>query len=103
MTTETSIALAIFFGGGVFVAGVAQFKPLTSWEAPADVRQSSSISEEAKDGGYAMCQQTLPGVDCSCFAQKASQVLMESRDRVRGWAYADQWELARVQATDSCS
>ncbi|MFW2542200.1 hypothetical protein ACN2XU_06135 [Primorskyibacter sp. 2E107] len=103
MSIETSIVLAIFLGGGLFVTAVAQFKPLTSWEAPVDTLQTRSLPEAAKDGGYAMCQASMPGVDCACFAQKATQVLMEDRPRASGWSYADQWELARAQASDSCS
>lgn len=103
MATETTIALAMFFGGSLFVAGVAQFKPLTAWEAPLDTAHIENISDEAKDGGYGMCLASMPGMDCGCFAQKARQVLREDRPKVSGWRYADQWELAKVQASDSCS
>ncbi|WP_136439258.1 hypothetical protein [Pacificoceanicola onchidii] len=103
MGREFKIILAVLIGGPAFVIGVAQFKPLTSWEPPADARQTASLPEVAKDGGYALCRETMPGVDCACFQQKATQVLQDDRPRVGGFRYADQWELAKAQASESCS
>lgn len=103
MGREFRIILSVLLGGAALVLAVAQVNPLTSWEPPADARQTSSLPEVAKDGGYGLCRETMPGTDCACFRQKATQVLQENRPRVGGYVYADQWELAKWQARQSCS
>ncbi len=103
MTSEVSIALAVLFGGGLFIAGVSRVAPLTAWESPVPTRQISEKHEAAKDGGYAHCRAELSGVDCECFSQKASQILQEDNQQIAGWTYADKWDLAKSQATAACS
>ncbi|WGW05739.1 hypothetical protein [Tropicibacter oceani] len=103
MTSELTIALAVLFGGSLFVAGVSRVAPLTSWETPREIKESPELSGFGSDGGYGHCRAQLPGVDCACFSQKASQILAETNERALGWSYADRWDLARTQATAACS
>jgi hypothetical protein len=103
MTSETAIALAVLLGGGALVVGVQMLPPLTSWEAPAQgqVRSGTDWLDGAPSE-YAFCAARLPGVNCTCFADKSSQILRDDNPRFVGWQYADKMDLALAQAVDAC-
>ena len=102
---DAGLALKIIIGGALAIAGASVFPPLTAWEAPAatQARARDVPAHVLKDNGLQWCRQSLPGVDCACFARKAGEVLTDGRDRAAGWSYADTWDLARDQAAGSCS
>ena len=103
MTSETSIALAVFFGGALIVAGASLFPPLDAWETPQAPAESDLPAGVADDGGYAYCRKALTGVNCTCFADKAVHILSRTERQLPGWTYADRWDLARSQARNACS
>lgn len=99
MPSDVITALAILAGSGAVVGAIQFLPPLTASEAP--------ISRQTEQGRittdeHAYCRTNLPGVDCTCFAQKAVQVMSQDNTRVRGWSYADRWDLALAQAAPAC-
>ncbi len=103
MSTEISIAIAVFLGGGALVAGVQALPPLTNWEVPVTPKDTQAV--DWLDGApteFAYCQQRLRGVDCGCFADKAGQILGDTRPQAMGWSYANKMDLALNQSARAC-
>lgn len=104
MAGDIAMMVKIVIGGAIAVAVVSIFPPLTSYEPPKPTKTSRTMPPSAlQDNGLSFCRETMQGVDCGCFAQKAGEVLGSARERAAGWTYVDQWDLARAQATESCS
>lgn len=103
MSTEITVALVTILTGGAISAGVSTFAPLSTWEVPTEKTQTVAVRSSAFEDSLAMCRAQLSGVDCGCFAQKSSEILKSDAKRSMGWSYANKWELARMQATKSCS
>lgn len=87
-------------GVGTVVAGVSQLPPLTEGRLPPSVAPYGVESAPTDTRLY--CRDTLTGVDCACFAQKADEILESPYQPVQGLTYADRWELARDQAESGC-
>lgn len=102
MAPEASIAVSVLAGGGLVVASVS-FVPPLNYGGPDAPAKSEVELIDPNANGYAYCQNNLPGVNCRCFTYVASQILQEDHERIPGWAYANQWELAKEQAKGNCS
>jgi hypothetical protein len=106
MSRDSSIAVAVVFGGFSLVAAVAGFALLRGHSAdaaPADTAYTPTRGAMSVEAGEAYCKGALRGVDCGCFARKASQFNLDTSKRAMGYSYADPWELARDQAVQGCS
>lgn len=86
---------------GALVAAAHTLPPLTQPGSPINFKNGHDSAANFDPTEY--CQNSMSGVNCACFAQKAAQVLAQDRERVSGFAYADQVDLAVAQGEDSCS
>ncbi len=67
---------------------------------------STAVAYVAKRSAFQprqFCAASMPGVDCACFEQKAAQVLAQKQERILGWSYANQLDLAIEQGRKGCS
>ncbi|WP_299925679.1 hypothetical protein [uncultured Pelagimonas sp.] len=67
---------------------------------------SSAVAKMAKRSAFRprqFCAASMSGVDCACFEQKAAQILATKQERIWGWSYANQLDLAIEQGREGCS
>lgn len=105
MSTSFARSKWLHYGAGLLVttglvAGVQLFPPLTQGGLPRTVHPV--IAASAPEDPSAYCRANLDGVDCACFAQKSSEVLLAPHEPIQGFSYTDRWDLARVQAGSTC-
>ena len=101
---DGGLMLGMLIGGAATVAAVSFVPPLTQWEAPQRSATAFTVPEGVMtDYGKGYCEAQLSGVNCECFSHTAREVLTAENPARLGISYADGWELARVQASDSCS
>ncbi|MFW2587715.1 hypothetical protein [Sagittula sp. SSi028] len=79
----------------------SQFRALTGDNAGLVEARSGSGRGAIIDPGR-FCRDTMRGVDCGCFRDAAIEVLSGGQRRAAGWQYANDWQLAQVQAEQSC-
>ena len=117
-TTNVVSVLTVVTTSGALVAGAQFLPPLTQPDAdsfpefqhyaPLDGEGANVAKRKGPVPFYpsearAFCQGQLDGVNCGCFADKASHIMQSRKPEVAGWSYEDKWELARSQASNSCS
>ena len=100
---EIRLVIYILLFGGTVAYGVSLFPALTSGgeggrSAEERARFRAAYSEERY-----YCEAVRMAVNCRCFANISGAIRANLRPRVPGFAYADQQELARWQAEDSCA
>ncbi len=76
--------------------------PLTSRGGvnPSGVPQE--IFEQTANQERAFCEARSDQSNCGCFAMISTVVLTSESERIPGFSYAEQRELARGQAADAC-
>ncbi|MEQ5868361.1 hypothetical protein J4E08_00445 [Sagittula sp. NFXS13] len=116
-TNAIAIVAGLLFTGAL-VVGVQFMPPLTQADPegfPAFQKyrplggdgQGLIEASNGRGGGAIIdpgqyCRETLSGVNCGCFREKAVQVLSARRPRAAGWHYANDWDLATSQAAADC-
>lgn len=101
LSSRLAIYVLSFVAIALLAMGVRVFPPLTQGGLPRSGSQPVGADAAPADPA-AWCRATLSNVDCACFAKKATEVMNTPHDPVYGLVYADRWDLARAQATQSC-
>lgn len=101
LSSRPAIYAATLVAIALLVMGVRLFPPLTQGGLPRSGPPPVGAAAAPADPA-AWCRETLSGVNCACFAQKATEVMNAPHNPVRGMVYADRWDLARAQASESC-
>ena len=86
---------------GAILAGVFALPALTEPagdDVPATAKFRAAVAREG-----AHCEGLNAGLDCLCFGQKSAHVMSHEVNRVQGFWYGDQRDLARGQAKRRCS
>lgn len=101
MAIGNEIGPSVYIGlGAVALAAlVFAFPPIISREGGRD--QSSAERAVAKDQ-QAYCRENMQGVNCACFAGKATHILTQDQPEITGFTYMDRDTLARGQASRRC-
>lgn len=81
-----------------------------NFSLPALTTDTSSTAGEAVSARFermvvqefSFCQSLGPEVDCACFAERSTIVMMNETPRIRGVVYPAKSELARGQAELDC-
>lgn len=90
-------SLPVFMSAGLITSAAIAFSlpPLTFSASEAEIDEVTAAEKS-------FCEQAFDHIDCRCYAQMSSYVISNGSPKVRGFRYADQQELARIQAESSC-
>lgn len=102
MQHDYRIAIIVLIVGAAVTYGVFSTPSLMTTSAPSQSNVSQEEFNATVSRELAYCQGNTENINCRCFANKSGAILTETRPRIRNAVYADQTELARGQAANSC-
>lgn len=99
MSGQFALIFYVFVGSATVIGGISQLPALTEDTSSVEVGSTMQIvmSQERS-----FCETYGQGVDCQCFAEKSGQIITNENSRDHRYLYADQRDLARGQALNSC-
>jgi hypothetical protein len=102
MPKNYGIYIGMILFGSAILYGVFLFPALTSGGNAKSTNVSQLEFDAVVGQELEYCRTQPDGINCECFANISGNVLVHDTPRVFGVFYADQQDLARGQAANSC-
>ena len=92
------VAMPVYVTAGLATAITIAFSlPPLTFDGNEEATRSAMAQHERS-----FCDSNLSRVNCVCFARVSSAIREDPQRRVSGFVYADQRQIARIQAQQSC-